>query len=81
MAKAEQIRDLKIETNDAGRIVGVTVVFGPHHAVEIRNTKSGVEFVLVATHHGFKADASEVNGQLEKIINEARRKHPELAVD
>jgi len=40
-----------------------------------------VSFVLVATHHGFKADASEVDGELERIIEEVRRAHPETTVD
>jgi hypothetical protein len=37
--------------------------------------------VLGATHHGFKADASEVDGDLERLINEVREEHPEMAVD
>jgi hypothetical protein len=35
-------------------------------------------FSLGATHHGFKADASQVGKVLEKIIDEAKEKHPGL---
>ena len=34
-----------------------------------------------ATHHGFKADASEVGGELENFINEIRRAHSKNSVD
>jgi hypothetical protein len=40
-----------------------------------------VTFVLGATHHGFKADASQVNGELEKIIYEVRGNHAANLVD
>jgi hypothetical protein len=40
-----------------------------------------VRFVLGATHHGFIADASEVDGELERVVNEIRRAHPDLTVD
>ena len=49
--------------------------------VEVKKDQGKVSFVLVATHHGFKADASEVSGELERIIEEVRRVHPETAVD
>jgi hypothetical protein len=37
--------------------------------------------VLGTTHHGFKADASEVKGELERIVSEVRATHPGSAVD
>jgi hypothetical protein len=33
-------------------------------------------FAVVATHHGVKADASELNSELERIIDEVRAAHP-----
>ena len=33
------------------------------------------------THHGFLADASIVDSELEGIINEVREAHPDLTVD
>lgn len=40
-----------------------------------------VTFRMGATHHGFKADASEVGGELEGFINEIRCAHPANSVD
>lgn len=36
---------------------------------------------LLAMHHGFAAEASEVGGELEAIIYEVRRLHPHTGVD
>ena len=59
-----------IEDNDsAGRIASRLLSNGK------------VDFILGATHHGFKADASEVMGELEQIINEIRLSHPDATVD
>jgi hypothetical protein len=60
----------------------VRLVFGPHYFVELHlEEKGAVTFVLGASHHGFKADASKVAGELEKIIDEIRRNHPQNLVD
>ena len=59
---------------------GVRVVFGPHHFMEIRpKEEGGVEAFFGTTHHGFRADASVVNSQLEDIINEVKEDHPDLS--
>lgn len=81
MAERARIRDVEIKTDGSGRIESVRMVFGPHYFLEVRNASEGVSFAVGATHHGFKADASAVNGQLEQIINEARRSHPDWVVD
>lgn len=75
---------ITIETKkDArGHCHKLRVVFGPHYFLEVESTKSGkTEFRLGATHHGFKADATEVNGELEQIISEIRRLHPGSVID
>jgi hypothetical protein len=78
----EGIRTVKVEKDDQGTYTRVRLVFGPHYFVELEREQSGtVTFVLGATHHGFKADASEVSGELERIINEVRETHPETVVD
>ena len=60
----------------------VRLVFGPHYFVQLKMEDPGaVTFVLGATHHGFKADASQVNGELEKIIYEVRGNHAGNLVD
>ena len=53
-----------------------------HYFVQLNlEDLGGVTFVLGATRHGFKADASQVNGELEKIIYEVRGNHPGNLVD
>jgi hypothetical protein len=69
-------------SSKAGTCTQLRVVFGPHYFLELEAGNDGkVSFYLGATHHGFKADASEVGGELEKFINEIRDAHPRHAVD
>lgn len=76
------IRAVEVEKDGKGSYKRVRLVFGPHYFVELHREQDGdVTFVLGATHHGFKADASEVNGELEKIIDEIRKNHPKNLVD
>jgi len=76
------IRTVDIDTDEEGNTNRVRLVFGPHYFVELhREEANRVTFVLGATHHGFKADASEVNGELEGFIKEVREAHPGNAVD
>lgn len=76
------IRNVDIEKDETGNIKMVRLVFGPHYFVELHGKGKGkVDFVLGATHHGFYADASEVNGELEKIIYEVREAHANKLVD
>jgi hypothetical protein len=57
-------------------------VFGPYHFVDLhRREDGGVDFVMGTSHHGFLADASTVDSELERIINEVREAHPDLTVD
>lgn len=76
------IRTVEVSKDGQGNYKSVRLVFGPHYFVELhQENEGGVTFVLGATHHGFKADGSEVNGELEKFINEIRHSHPENVVD
>ncbi len=68
------------EKNKKGKIVKVYIRFGPHYFVEIED-KEKVIFKLGATHHGFKADASVVAGELEEIIYKIREQHPKNIID
>ncbi len=36
---------------------------------------------MACTHHGFVAEAFELNGQLEQVINHVRQRFPKLRVD
>jgi len=73
--------DVREEKSKNGLTEKVEIAFGPHHFVRIFREGAGVTFVMGTTHHGFRADASEVNSQLEKIIYEVRETHPDLVVD
>jgi hypothetical protein len=77
----EGIRTVEVDKDGRGNFSRVRLVFGPHYYIELHRENSRVTFVLGATHHGFKADASEVNGELEGFINEIREAHPTNVVD
>ena len=79
--QTDPIRDLTVERDPSGQITRVRFVVGPHHFVEARVVGHDPRVALGYTHHGFEASAAELNGDLEHIINEARRTHPELAFD
>ena len=76
------IREADVQTDASGVITNVRLVFGPHHGVELhRREDGGVGFVMGTNHHGFRADASVADSELEGIINEVREAHPDLTVD
>ena len=63
-----------------GGIDAIVVRLAPHHLVVITGgAKPTVS--LACTHHGFVAEAFELNGQLEQVINHVRKRFPELRVD
>jgi hypothetical protein len=73
--------DLDVERNEDGEITHARIRFGPHFVLQVRDEQRKVMFELVYTHHGFRADASALDGELEQIINEIRSSHPEAAID
>jgi hypothetical protein len=78
----EAIRLEETQKDAQGNYEYIRISFGRHYFVELLREQHGkVSFVLGATHHGFKADASEVGGELEKFVNELRRLHPDNSVD
>lgn len=63
-----------------GGIEAVVVRLAPHHLVVITGgAKPTVS--LACTHHGFVAEAFELNGQLEQVINHVRKHYPKLRID
>lgn len=79
---ASGIRTISVKRDTKGHYSQVKIVFGPHYFLELNCEQNDrVIFVLGATHHGFRADASEVNGELEQFIYEIRRAHPHNLVD
>ncbi len=84
--KPTGIRSLEVRydkhDSENREIISIQVVFGPHHIIRIEATPSGgVEVRIVATHHGFKADASFVNSELYKIIESVRQLYPNNVID
>ena len=55
----------------------VQVLFGTNYFLEIVENDGRVEFLLGAHDTGFKADASEANGELQKYISEVQQRYPE----
>lgn len=78
---AKPIRIEKVQKNAAGEVTRVRIVFGPHHFLEVDSQGEKTSFVVGYTHHGFRADASDPSGPLERIIDEVRERHPEWRVD
>mgnify|MGYP006309934183 CR=1 FL=1 len=75
------IRDVEISISKDGRDNKVSIVFGPHYFIKIYEEKGKTFFELCATHHGFKADASDVGSELEGFIGEIRDNHPQNMID
>jgi hypothetical protein len=79
---SDLIRNVEIRKNAEGQVRHVRLVFGPHYFVEVTvDADEKVSFTVGATHHGFRADASKVSGELETFIEEIRRAHRENKVD
>ena len=76
-----KIKEIEVKKNKDGSYKSMRTTFGPHYFVDIYEDGGKVTFVLGVTHHGFKADASEVGGELEKFIDEIKSKHPKNVVD
>lgn len=83
MPEENDVSRIEIETLtvENGHCQKLRVVFGPHHFLEVASVGGQVHFRLGTTHHGFEADASEVNSLLEEVIGEIRQAHPELRID
>ena len=63
-----------------GGVEAVVVRLAPHYLIVITGgAKPTVS--MACTHHGFVAEAFELNGQLEQVINHVRTRFPELRVD
>jgi hypothetical protein len=77
-----KIRSVVVEGNRESGYKRVQVLFGTNYFLEIVDNDDGrIDFVLGAHHTGFKADASELQGELYRYINEIKERHPESASD
>ena len=75
------IREVTIEKDREGNYTSVQLVFGPHYFLDLCEEHGQVTLILGATHHGFRADASQVGGELEQFVYEIRDRHPDNATD
>ena len=63
-----------------GGVEAVVVRIAPHYLIVITGgTKPTVS--MACTHHGFVAEAFELNGHLEQVINHVRKRFPKFRVD
>ena len=63
-----------------GAVEAVVVRVAPHYLIVITGgAKPTVS--MACTHHGFVAEAFELNGQLEQVIEHVRKRFPKLRVD
>lgn len=76
MNDADRIGEVEVEKDDKGKTKAVRIAFGPHYFVEVEREEGKVSFYVGVTHHGIKADASEVNGELERFVEELKAAHP-----
>ena len=75
------INGIEIEKDENGEYKSVHISFGHHHMLDIVREGNKTTFSVVATHHGFKADASKVPSELEDFIEEIRKNHPKNMID
>ncbi len=76
-----KIRSVVVEGDRQSGYKRVQVLFGTNYFLEIVENQGRVDFLLGAHHTGFKADASELEGELQKYISEIQERHPESALE
>jgi hypothetical protein len=76
-----KIRSVVLEGSRDSGYKRVQVLFGTNYFLEIVDSDGRVSFLLGAHHTGFKADASEAQGELQKFITEIQQRHPESAFE
>jgi len=58
----------------------LVIKLAPHYNIVITGGAKPA-FAMSYTHHGFVAEACELNGPLEQVINVVRQHLPHLSVD
>jgi hypothetical protein len=76
-----KIRSVVVEGNRDSGYKRVQVLFGTNYFLEIVDENGQISFLLGAHHTGFKADASELQGELQKYISEIQQQHPESSFE
>jgi hypothetical protein len=76
-----KIRAVVTEGNRENGYKRVQVWFGTNYFLDIVDNNGNVQFLLGAHDTGFKADASEIKGELHSYISEVLERHPESAME
>jgi hypothetical protein len=76
-----KIRSVVVEGSRETGFKRVQVLFGTNYFLEIVDSDGRISFLLGAHHTGFKADASELEGELRQFISEIQERHPESAME
>jgi hypothetical protein len=76
-----KIRSVVVEGNRESGYKRVQVLFGTNYFIEIVDEDGRISFLLGAHHTGFKAEASELQGELQKYISEIQQRHPESSFE
>lgn len=76
-----KIRSIVIEGNREKGYKRIQVLFGTNYFLEIVDDDGRISFLLGAHHTGFKAEASELQGELQKYISEIQQRHPESSFE
>lgn len=76
-----KIRSVVVEGNRESGYKRVQVLFGTNYFLEIVDDGGRVSFLLGAHHTGFRADASELHGELENYISEIQERHHESSFE
>lgn len=71
-----KIRSVVVEGSRESGYRRIQVLFGTNYFLEIVDDDGRISFLLGAHHTGFKADASELQGELHKYISEIQQRHP-----
>lgn len=77
--KVEGLRGVEVSRGRDGAEC-VVISLAPHYTVVITGGDKP-KVALGCTHHSFVAEAFELNGQLEQVINHVRKHFPKLRVD
>ena len=76
-----KIRAVVVEGDRERGYKRVQVLFGTNYFLEVNEDDGRLSFLLGVHHEAFEVDASEVHGELEKIIKETIERHPDNVFD
>lgn len=58
-----------------------TIVFGAHHYINLTKEDNKLFCEIGCTHHGVKFECTNVNSELEQVIDRLRKDFPENITD